>query len=141
MVIADFDQPLITWHAGDAGTYFTIFEYFLDAPESAEGIDASIRRILQDLQNTAVGQASPLKFTRPHTAIASLRKQQILLGKTMNNTVGRTDFEKRGEDQPDRTTDLFVRIFYDPICLVKHIANRQGKTQLSFLGFVQLCAL
>ena len=141
MVILDLDQPLGARHTRDTGTYGTIGENLLDAPIAAEGIDARVRRILQDPQNTAVGQASPEQLARPHTAVTAFRKQQVLLGKSLHHRVSGPGFAKHREDQLDGAAYVLVRILHNPIGLVEHIAHWQGKPQLSFLRFVQLSAL
>ena len=98
VVIADFDEPLFTRHTCDPRTHLPIGQYFLDTTVAAKRVYARVARVLEDRQDTTVGEASPVQLSVPGAAVAPLRKLQLFLRKMLYDSVSRPGLPKRIEN-------------------------------------------
>src|SRR5262245_15267485 len=89
----------------------------------------------------AVRQATPSNLAIPSPTIGPLGKAKPALRESLHDPKGGARFAKQTEYQAHGGPHFLVRVHDDTGLLVVAKTNRNGETQLAFLGLVELTAL
>src|SRR6266849_3238279 len=94
---------------------------------------SGIGRIFQDLQDGGYGGLFPDRIAKAVTT----RQTKIVRVQELQDLVGRSDLQKRGEDECKTVLDLTNEVFVDFADRIPRQANRQRQSEYTSLCFVE----